>query len=602
MSVQTIPDLFLAAVKNTPRPDCFSYRDESRKYVDISSQEVLRRVRALRFGLKSLGVKPGDKVAILSENRLEWALSDLGILCSVAISVPLYSTLLSDTIEYILKDCEPVVLFVSTEAQAAKIHSFRDRLPFLRDIISFERCGLPDILMFDKILQIGQNLVDDATTTPEEDCVVDDKDAPCSIIYTSGTTGNPKGVVLSHWNFVSNVQAIQALFPIKTTDKSLSFLPLSHVLERMAGYYTVLNGGGGIAFAERMDTVPVDILEVKPTLIISVPRLYEKIYSKATGLAVASGGLKKNIFFWAKDVGTRCARLAAEHKSPDGWLSFQNKLADILVFGKLRAKLGGNIRFMVSGGAPLSAKINEFFYGAGLTIYEGYGLTETSPVLSCNYGEQFRFGSIGKPLSDTEIRIAEDGEIMARGPQIMIGYFNSPQATAEVLDDQGWFSTGDIGHFDDDGFLFITDRKKDLIVTAGGKNIAPQPMENSFRADKFVSMIVVIGDRRQFLSALIVPDFETLEGWAESNGIQGDPTEMIKSEKTLQLFAELVDRINLDFPGFSQVKKFALLEKEFTLESGELTPTMKVKRFAIARKYKETIDAMYPEAIPGEQD
>jgi long-chain acyl-CoA synthetase len=602
MPVQTIPDLFLAAVRNTPRDDCFSYRGESRKYVDVSSQEALRRVRALRFGLKSLGVKPGDKVAILSENRVEWVLSDLGILCSGAVSVPIYPTLMADTIEYILKDCEPTVLFVSTEDQAAKIHSFRDRLPFLKDIISFERSGLPDIMMFDKVLQIGQNLVDEVTTSAEEDCVIDDKDAACSIIYTSGTTGNPKGVVLSHWNFVSNVQAIQDLFPVRTTDKALSFLPLSHVLERMAGYYTLLNAGGGIAFAERMDTVPVDIQEVKPTVIVSVPRLYEKIYSKAIGLAIAGGPVKKSIFFWARDVGSRCARLAAEKQTPGPWLAFQKKVANILVFGKLRAKLGGNIRFMVSGGAPLSAKINEFFYGAGLTIYEGYGLTETSPVLSCNYADFFRFGSIGKPLPGTEIRIAEDGEIQARGSQVMLGYFNNPEATAEVIDDNGWIATGDIGHFDDDGYLFITDRKKDLIVTAGGKNIAPQPMENRFRADKFVSQIVVIGDRRQFLSALIVPDFETLGEWAASNNLPGNPSELIRNQETLQLFAELVERINTDFPGFSQVKKFALLDHEFTLEAGELTPTMKVKRFAIARKFKETINAMYPEALPGEQD
>ncbi|MBU8871485.1 MAG: long-chain fatty acid--CoA ligase [Gemmatimonadales bacterium] len=602
MSVQTIPDLFLAAVRDTPRADCFSYRGESRTYVDVSSEEALRRVRALRFGLKSLGVKPGDKVAILSENRLEWALSDLGILCSGAVSVPIYSTLLSETIEFILKDCQPPVIFVSTPEQAAKIHALRDRLPFLRDVISFEQNELPDMLMFDKLLQIGQNLVDDATTTAEEDCTVSDKDAPCSIIYTSGTTGNPKGVVLSHWNFVSNVSAIQDLFPILTTDKALSFLPLSHVLERMAGYYTILNAGAGIAFAERMDTVPVDILEVKPTLIISVPRLYEKIYTKATGLAVEAGFPKKNIFFWAREVGIKCAELAAAGESPGPLLSFQKKLADVLVFTKLRAKLGGNIRFMVSGGAPLSAKINTFFFGAGLFIYEGYGLTETSPVLSCNYENNFRFGSIGKPLTDTEIRIAEDGEIQGRGPQVMLGYFNNEEATREVLDDQGWFSTGDIGHFDEDGFLFITDRKKDLIVTAGGKNIAPQPMENRFRADKFVSQIVVIGDRRQFLSALIVPDFDTLGNWAEKSGIQGTPGELILKPKVRNLFEELVERINRDFPGFSQVRKFELLEKEFTLEAGELTPTLKVKRFAITRKFKKTIDAMYPEALPGEQD
>ena len=602
MPVQTLPELFLTAVTNHPRPDLFSYRDESGQYADVSSEEARRRVLALRAGLKSLGIKPGDKVAILSENRLEWALSDLAILCAGAVSVPIYATLLPDTIEFILKDCRPGVIFVSTSEQAEKVHDIRDRVPFVKDIVTFDQVALPGVMDFGQLLRIGQNLVDENPAPPGQECEVLDKDAPCSIIYTSGTTGNPKGVVLSHWNFVSNVQAIQDIFPILPSDKALSFLPLSHVLERMAGYYTILNAGGGIAYAQRMDTVPVDIVDVHPTILISVPRLYEKIYAKAMATAVGTGGLKKNIFFWARGIAMRCAELTEKGRKPTGWLAVQRAVADTLVFKKLRAKLGGNIRFMVSGGAPLGIKINKFFNGCGLTIFEGYGLTETSPVLSCNYIDHMRFGSIGHVLPNTEIKIAEDGEIMARGPQVMIGYYNNPEATAEVLDQDGWFATGDIGHFDDDGYLFITDRKKDIIVTAGGKNIAPQPIENQFTADKLVSQTVVIGDRRQFLSCLIVPDFEVLDDWAANNGVDAPTTaELLVHPKVLALYQDLLDRVNTDLPGFNQIKKFTLLEREFTQEDGELTPTMKVKRFAINRKYEQIIARMYPTDVPGEE-
>jgi long-chain acyl-CoA synthetase len=601
MSVHTIPQLFLAAVREFPRPDCFSYRDEGGHYVDVSSEEALRRVRALRYGLRSLGVQPGDRVAILAENRLEWALADLAVQCAGGVTVPIYPTLLEETIEYILNDSRPVAVFVSSAEQAQKIHGIRERLPFLRDVISFDKPTLPGIMAFDKLKQIGQSIVDETPGAADEACLETDKDSPCSIIYTSGTTGNPKGVVLSHWNFVSNVRHIRDLMHFEPQDRCLSFLPLSHVLERMAGYYTMIYCGVGIAYAARMDTVPVDVLEVKPTIMISVPRLYEKIYAKAAALAMAAGFPKKNIFFWARGVGIECAeRETAGHKV-GGWLAFQRALADKLVFVKLRAKLGGRIRFMVSGGAPLNPKINKFFYAAGMTVLEGYGLTETSPVLTCNNFGAIRFGSVGRAIPDTEIRIAEDGEIQCRGPQVMLGYYNNEAATREVLADDGWFSTGDIGHVDDDGYVFITDRKKDLIVTAGGKNIAPQPIENAFATNKYVVQMVVIGDKRQFLSALIVPDLEVVRGFGKEKGISGvSDSDLLKHPVVRGLFDGVVADQNRDLPGFSQIRKFALLQREFTLDDGELTPTMKVKRFAINRKYRDVIDEMYPAVMPGE--
>ena len=601
MAAQTIPELFLTAVREFPRPDCFSYRDETGQYVDVSSEEALRRVKALRMGLKSLGVKPGDRVALLSENRIEWALADLGSLCAGAVTVPIYPTLLTDTIEFILSESEPVIIFVSTEEQAAKIHQIRGRLSSLRDVVSFERTNLPDILTFDKLKQIGQNLLEDNPPTPRDECVEVDKDSPCSIIYTSGTTGNPKGVVLSHWNFVSNVLNIKDQVPISSADRCLSFLPLSHVLERMGGLFTMLAVGASIAYAEKMDTVPQDIIDVQPTFMISVPRLYEKIYAKAVSTASGAGFPKKNIFFWARDIAISMAEFKADGQKPGALFKFQYTLADKLVFSKIRAKLGGRIQMMISGGAPLNSKINKFFNGAGLNILEGYGLTETSPILTANTFENFRYGSVGKAIPDTDLKIAEDGEILARGPQVMLGYYRNEAATSEVLDGDGWFSTGDIGHLDEDGFLFITDRKKDLIVTAGGKNIAPQPIENQYVANKYVTQAVVIGDRRQFLSALIVPNFETLQGYAEGKGIHAmELTDLVRHPQVKALFNEIIESMNKDLPGFSQIRKFALLDREFTLEDGELTPTMKIKRFAINRLYKKTIDTMYPAPLEGE--
>jgi long-chain acyl-CoA synthetase len=366
----------------------------------------------------------------------------------------------------------------------------------------------------------------------------------------------------------------------------------------MGGLFTMLAVGAGIAFAEKMETVPQDILDVQPTFMISVPRLYEKIYAKAIATAVGAGAPKKNIFFWARGIAMRQARMKVAGQNPGGWFKFQYALADKLVFGKLRAKLGGKIQLMISGGAPLNLKINQFFNGAGLNILEGYGLTETSPILTANTFEDFRYGSVGKAIPETELKIAEDGEILARGPQVMLGYYKNEAATREVLDDKGWFSTGDIGHLDEDGFLFITDRKKDLIVTAGGKNIAPQPIENSYVAHKYVTQTVIIGDQRPYLTALIVPNFETMQDFAAGKGLSAmDPADLVRHPEVNALFEGVMNDMNADLPGFSQIRKFTLLEREFTLDDGELTPTMKIKRFAINAKYKDLINTMYPAAL-----
>jgi long-chain acyl-CoA synthetase len=598
MPIETIPELFLTAVNRHPRPDCFSYRDKTGRYVDVSSQETYRRVRALHHGLKSLGVKKGDRVALLSENRLEWALVDLGSLCAGAVTVPIYPTLLPNTIGYILQDCKPRVIFVSTQEQAEKIHGLRREAPFLEDVIVFDPSDLPNIMPFDKLLQIGQNIVRENPPEPRQDCGPARRDDPCSIIYTSGTTGDPKGVVLTHYNFVSNVVVTQEMIEFTPHDRCLSFLPLSHVLERMAGYYIMLYNGVGIAYAEAIETVLQDMQDVKPTIMISVPRLYEKIYARVLSTALADSALRKNIFFWARKIGLDYGRKKREGESIPGWLGFKFHLADRLVFKKLRGRMGGRVRFFVSGGAPLAPMINEFFYAAGLTILEGYGLTETSPILSVNTFEDFKIGSVGKPFPHTEIKIAQDGEILARGPQVMRGYYNNEAATREVLSQDGWFATGDIGHLDEEGFLFITDRKKDVIVTASGKNIAPQPIENAIKENKYVSQVVVIGDKRQYLSCLIVPNFETLQEYAVRHQFAfTDFAGLIKLPEVTALFDEELKHINANLPSFNQIKKCALLDHEFTLADDELTPTLKVKRWAIAKKYRQIIDSLYPAAV-----
>jgi len=538
----------------------------------------------------------GDRVAILSENRLEWALVDLAALCLGAVDVPIYPTLLPDDIAYILKDCQPAAIFVSTEEQAGKIAEVRSELPFLKEIITFEPVSLPDMMHMDKLMQIGGNLADKHPQDPSDDVGPAGKDDPCSIIYTSGTTGNPKGVVLSHWNFVSNVLAAATLIPAGSSDKMLSFLPLSHVFERMAGYYFPLNAGIGIAYAESVETVADDMGLVRPTVMVSVPRLYEKIFAKVTTTAMSGSPIKRNIFMWARRVGQEWGEKVRAGEPVPGLLAMQYRIANKLVFSKLQKRTGGRLRFFVSGGAPLADHINEFFYAAGLTVLEGYGLTETSPVVTCNTLEHFRIGSVGKVVPDTEVRIADDGEIMVRGPQIMIGYYNNEEATREVLAEDGWFSTGDIGHIDDEGYVYITDRKKDIIVTAGGKNIAPQPMEGAFKRNKFINQIVIVGDRRPYLVCLIVPNFENLEAWALEHKLSWtDHDDLLRNPEITAKFERGLERTNRKFPSFSTVKKFTLLQNEFTLESGELTPTLKVKRRVIQDRYEGLIASLYSE-------
>jgi long-chain acyl-CoA synthetase len=417
---------------------------------------------------------------------------------------------------------------------------------------------------------------------------------PINIQYTSGTTGNPKGVMLTHNNIRSNVEATRTKLPFEGDDVALSFLPLSHIFQRM-GDYLMFATGSTIAYAEGLDTVPVNMMEAHPTMVFSVPRLYEKMYARVLQNALAGGFLKKRIFFWARNVAEKWANEKLEGREPKGMLARKYAIAQKLVFSKLKERTGGKLRFFVSGGAPLAPEINKFFFAAGLIILEGYGLTETSPVIGVNTPEDFRIGTIGKPVAGVEVMIAPDGEILTRGPSVMKGYFNNPVATAEAIDAEGWFHTGDIGEIRDD-FIAITDRKKDLIVTAGGKNIAPQPIENLVKTNNFVSQAVMIGDKRRFPSMLIVPNFEQLESWAKRKGLLWtDRSQLIKLPVVQSMMEKEVLGAVSTLAHYEMPKKIALLEHDFSLEKGEMTPTQKGKRRVVDKNYKEIIDALYAE-------
>jgi long-chain acyl-CoA synthetase len=591
----TLNQLFFDAISKFNRADALQVKAGG-SYHPISHAEVALRVRRAAFGLQELGVSRGARVAILSENRPEWAIADFATLTSALTDVPIYPTLPSDQIAYILKDSGAVAIFVSNRAQAEKIKGIRGQLPGLRTVIGFDDIpGLADFSMAELERRGAAHDNDGAAEHYRTEALTVKPDDIATIIYTSGTTGEPKGVMLTHDNIFSNVAASRTKIPFEGRDVALSFLPLSHIFERMGGHYLMWATGTSIAYAESIDTVPVNLQEVKPTIVLSVPRLYEKMYARILETALSGGLVKKKIFFWARSVADRWASEKLSGKEPGGMLAKQYAIAQKLVFSKLKARTGGRLRYFVSGGAPLSPEINKFFYAAGLEILEGYGLTETSPVIAVNTPEDFRIGTVGKPIDGVEVRIAADGEILTRGPHVMKGYFNKPEATREAIDSDGWFHTGDIGMLSD-GFLAITDRKKDIIVTAGGKNIAPQPLENKVKTNKYVAQAVMLGDKRKFPSMLIVPNFDQLEKWAmRHNIIWTDRAQLLRMPS---IHAKIEKEVNRELAGaahFEVPKKIGLLEHDFSIERGELTPTQKVKRRQIDKHYKTLIDSLYAE-------
>lgn len=595
----TINQLFFKACERH-KSDALQVKRDGR-YQPISHDTLRDRVRRASLGLDALGVRPGDRVAILSSNRPEWVIADIACLTMGAADVPIYPNLPADQTSYILRDSGAVVAFTADAEQTSKVLSVRAECPELKHVISFDDSVGADLTL-SALESRGASSDNDAATIAyraRADAVRPDDVA--TVIYTSGTTGDPKGVMLTHDNLFADTIAACAAIPHSGDDTCLSFLPLSHSFERTGGYYVMLEIGASIAYAESIDTVAANLVEVRPSLVLSVPRLYEKMYDRVLENASSGGALKRRIFFWARRVGERWADEKLAGRTPGGMLGLQYSIARKLVFSKLQARTGGRLRYFVSGGAPLAAEIIKFFYAAGLIILEGYGLTETSPVISVNTPENFRIGTVGKPLPGTEAMIAPDGELLVRGPQIMKGYFNKPAATAEAIDTAGWFHTGDIGELRD-GFVAITDRKKDIIVTAGGKNISPQPIENKIRTNTFVAQAVMIGDKRKFPIVLVVPNWDALEKWAKAEGVSWGPhtalleSPAIRAKMEQEVMGEVKSLAHFEMP-----KKIGLLEQDFSIERGELTPTLKVKRRVIDKTYKSLIDSLYA-GSPGEHE
>jgi long-chain acyl-CoA synthetase len=561
---------------------------------EISWQELRDLVRHVARGLLTLDLQAGDRVAILSDSRAEWVQCDIGIMAAAGITVPIYASSTPDQAAYILQNSGATAMFIDTSAQLDKILAVRDQVPALKHIVMMtdNPAGTDDsILKLTDLVQRGRGAVDQEAVleerlqglTPEHEA---------TYVYTSGTTGPPKGVVQTHGNHLFMMESCGAITDLDEGDVNLLFLPLAHSfarLESFLGFYK----GWTTAFAESIDALSQNMREVRPMLVMSVPRVYEKVYASVQAGAAGSA-VKQAIFNWCVGVGRQASRLQQQSQPLPLGLSLKRHLAHRLVFSKLHEALGGRLRYFVSGGAPLAREIAEFFHAAGLLILEGYGLTETCPALTANRHDNYKFGTVGLPVPGVELRLSDDGEILARGPNIAIGYYQRPEATAEVFLEDGWFATGDIGEIDADGFLRITDRKKDLLVTAGGKNVAPQNIENLLKGDPLISQAMVYGDRRPFLTAVLTLDMEAATAYARKLGISGDTVaELAENPQIRTLLEGRVERVNQRLAPYESIKKFVIAREDFTEASNELTPTLKVKRQVVTQKYQAELDQLY---------
>lgn len=596
----TLVEAFESVARIHPRPDTLNYKRDGR-WTAISSDEILRRARHIAAGLYSLGVRRGDRVAILSESRPEWTLTDAGCLFATAIDVPIYPTLTPPQVRYILQDSGCRVLFLATEEKFLLIREMLSDCPAVEQVIFFEKSA-PDGpgTSLAELEKRGRELEEQQPSLVDQVAHQVKPDELATIIYTSGTTGEPKGVMLTHANLVSNMIDASNHFLFTKDDVALSVLPLSHIFERQA-MYMYLYRGLSVYYAESLDRIGPNLREVRPTILVGVPRIFEKIYARIRERVAAKGKLQMALLSWAVSVAKDYGTFIVSGKRMPALLAFKRKLAHRLVFSKWQEALGGRIRVLVSGGAALPEDLGYMYLGAGIPIIQGYGLTETSPgITSCTLGAN-RIGTVGRAVPHVEIRIAPDGEVETRGPNVMQGYYNKPQETRAVFTDDGWFKTGDIGTIDEDGFLRITDRKKELFKTSGGKYIAPQQIEQMIKGSRFVNQVVLVGNGRKFPAALVVPDWERVESYAQLKGIKAsNHAELCKHPRIIDLFERQIAGLTTDLAQYERVKKVALLEKELTIESGELTPTLKVKRRVVDEKYCDVIDSLYAEAeLPG---
>lgn len=568
-----------------PQEDALAYKFDG-EWVTWSTSEFIDQADRLSKGLIALGVEPGDKIAIISNNRPEWNIVDIGAQQAGAVDVPIYPTISEEDQAYVFQHAEVKLCFVSDEELYQKVLNIQDQVPTLEGIYSFD--PLKGVSHWTQVLEAGKDV--DMEKVEQIKSGIGEHDL-ATLIYTSGTTGKPKGVMLSHRNLVSNVKSCVERLPVDHTGNSLSFLPASHVYERMI-HYLYIYTGVSIYFAESMDTIGDNLREVKPQVFTAVPRLLEKVYDKIMAKGNEQKGIKRALFFWAVRLGEQYEPRGGH----SGWYKFKLSIARKLIFKKWYEAVGGKAKAVASGSAPLQPRLIRIFLAAGIPVMEGYGLTETSPVVAvnCEKNNGVMVGTVGRPLSDQEVRIAEDGEIIVKGPNVMLGYYKNEEETKAVMDDDGSFHTGDIGELVNGEFLKITDRKKQMFKTSGGKYIAPGKMENKFKESPFIEQIMVIGEGRKFPSALIVPAFEYLEEWCKKKGIEyTSAQEILKDEQVKERIRQEVDEKNKAFGHWEWIKRFTLIPDEWTIEGGELTPTLKVKRKEVQEKYADRIEGIY---------
>ena len=583
IAIFTLPGLLLHSGDQYRKPDAYKFRRNG-QWINVSTDEFLLRVEELFFALRALGLKPGDRAAIVSENRLEWAVADYAVQCAGATTVPIYPTHSKPQIQGLLHDCDPAIVFVSTPALLTKVwtQSNRSRTPLI--VVFDPDIQLSGVIRLDALYEIGRQSAYDYPGEFRRSALSVSPGDVATIIYTSGTTGVPKGAMLTHRNLVSNVIAASERLPLSSDDVSLSFLPLSHIFQRHVDYAAMYTGAT-TAYADSVVGVADDMKDLHPTFAAGVPRFFEKVYARIFHQVSRSSPVMRAIFEKAVRAGRNCVHTG--HKT------LACKAADRVVFSKIRAQLGGRIRFFISGGAALSSDIAEFFWAIGLPIYEGYGLSETSPVITLNGPSTFRLGTVGRVVGDQEIRIADDGEILVRGSNVMQGYYRLEHETAEALAG-GWFHTGDIGQLNKDGFLTITDRKKDLIVTSSGKNIAPQPIENRLKMIPYFDNVIIVGDHQNFISALVVANYDALAAQARARRIAFEhPQELLDKPEIYEMVMAEIERRTEDLSPFEKVRKIAFLDQELSIDGGELTPTLKIRRSAIEKKYKSVIERLY---------
>jgi long-chain acyl-CoA synthetase len=595
MEPKRLFDCIRYQLENFPKEDMFAAKEEGGIWRKYSTAEIAGTVDKLSTGLIHLGIGPNDmsvegrdKIAILSNNRPEWMILDFAVQQIGAVLTPIYPTINPNELEFVLNDAAVKLVFVSDRALFEKVQSIRGSVPTVKAVYAFD--NIQEALNWKDILNRG-TAEDEATLNRIRDSIK--YEDLCTILYTSGTTGFPKGVMLSHKNILSNVMASEEVFEKigGKSDRALSFLPLNHIFERMVTYI-YLFGGCSIYYAESLDKIGDNLREVKPTVFTTVPRLLEKVYERIIGKGQELTGIKRKLFFWAVDIGSSYD----SNKNHGAWYNFQLGLANKLIFKKWREGLGGNVKAIVTGAAACQVKLLRVFTAAKIVIMEGYGLTETSPVISVNRYEVDgrRFGTVGPVISGVTVKLAEDGEICCKGDNVMMGYYKHPDQTAEAIDKEGWFHTGDIGVWVDNRFLKITDRKKEIFKTSGGKYVAPQPIENKMKESPFIEQMMVVGAERKFAGALIIPSFSALRVWGELNGIHTEnPKELIRNPRVIELYKNIVEEYNQLFNHVEQIKKFELLEKEWNIEGGELTPKLSLKRKVIMEKYRDAIERIY---------